>query len=116
MSERIPVIGAIRELFQTREGLIAEAEQRQQALEAIGGLDAVNHMPLHEIEEALGYAEFPVVDRGGNTYPSLAELRRESDRHDESLTRRVGELPREQTLFARIQGHFVEKARRERDK
>jgi len=32
---------------------------------------------------------------------------------DRNLARRLGELPRSQTLFERIQGHYVEKARKE---
>jgi len=32
---------------------------------------------------------------------------------DRNLARRLGELPRSKTLFERIQGHYVEKARKE---
>ncbi|MBI5044677.1 MAG: hypothetical protein HZC02_02020 [Candidatus Levybacteria bacterium] len=105
------VLETIKDIFQTRESLERERRQREAAFEAIGGMDAVSRMPLHEIEEQLGYDELPFVDECGNMSPSLAQLRREREQRQARIER--SQMPSaSRVLFDRIQHHFVQKARR----
>ncbi|HVZ58254.1 MAG TPA: hypothetical protein VG935_00665 [Patescibacteria group bacterium] len=53
----------------------------------------------------------PYKKRPHSRSEELARL----ERADKRLAQRLGELPRRQTLFERIQGHYVAKARRELD-
>lgn len=110
---------AVGEIFQTRDGLEAARLAREAKLEAIGGLDAVKTMPMHDIEEALGLNDLPMVDKYGNTYPSRNQTQKESAKHEKHLDQFLAERedhPRVgATLFERIQGYYVEKARSERD-
>lgn len=74
-------LSKVRELFSTRESEENKRQQRRAALDEIGGLDAVRHIPLHEIEEKLGLDDAPQYDsRTGITYPSRNEMARQRDK------------------------------------
>ncbi|MEK7605591.1 MAG: hypothetical protein AAB478_03660 [Patescibacteria group bacterium] len=110
--------GVVSGIVDSRESAMEKIASRDRRLDEIGGVGAVSHMALHEIEEHFGIDQQP-ISAYGTTYPSLAEMRRNrsqrEERADRNLARRLGELPGNQTLFERIQGYYVEKARSKRD-
>lgn len=111
MSKIEEVRVAVNEIRSHRETVRQKASESFPTLESMGGYEAVKHLPLHEIEETLGYDRLPFVDRGGRTYPSLYDMHQKREEIDRRLAIRLGEIPKP-SVPERIQNHIVRRSPR----
>lgn len=74
--------GVVSGIFDSREAMAKRMAEQDALLDEIGGVGAVSHMALHEIEEHLGIDQQP-ISAYGNIYPSLAEMRQNRSQREE---------------------------------